>query len=57
MLLKALKEEKVIVSFRKKHINKVSMYIETASVVKWSEFLAAGPEVAVSIPGTTRFSE
>jgi hypothetical protein len=29
----------------------------TASVVKWSEFLAANPEVTGSIPGATRFSE
>jgi hypothetical protein len=31
--------------------------LETASVVSWSEFLATGPEVPGSIPGTTRFSE
>jgi hypothetical protein len=29
----------------------------TASVVIWSEFLAANPEVAGSIPGATTFSE
>jgi hypothetical protein len=29
----------------------------TASVVWWSEFLAANPEVPGSIPGDTRFSE
>jgi hypothetical protein len=29
----------------------------TASVVKWSEFLATDPEVPDSIPGATRFSE
>jgi hypothetical protein len=28
-----------------------------ASVVKWSEFLAADPEVGGSIPSATRFSE
>jgi hypothetical protein len=27
----------------------------TASVVKWSEFVATDPEVPGSIPGTTRF--
>jgi hypothetical protein len=26
-------------------------------VVKWSEFLAANPEVSISIPGAIRFSE
>jgi hypothetical protein len=26
-----------------------------ASVVKWSEFLTANPQVPGSIPGTTRF--
>jgi hypothetical protein len=31
--------------------------ILTASVVKWSEFLATDPEVSGSIPGATRFSE
>jgi hypothetical protein len=30
---------------------------QTASVVYWSEFLAAKPEVPGSIPGATRFSE
>jgi hypothetical protein len=29
----------------------------TASVVWWSEFLAADPKVSGSIPGATRFSE
>jgi hypothetical protein len=29
----------------------------TASVVLWSEFLAANPEVPGSIPSPTRFSE
>jgi hypothetical protein len=29
----------------------------TASVVWWSEFLAANPEVLDSIPGATRFYE
>jgi hypothetical protein len=29
----------------------------TASVVWWSEFLAANPKVPSSIPGDTRFSE
>jgi hypothetical protein len=29
----------------------------TASVVWWSEFLSADPEVPGSIPGATRFSE
>jgi hypothetical protein len=29
----------------------------TTSVVYWSEFLAADPEVPSSIPGATRFSE
>ena len=29
----------------------------TASVVKWSEFLATDTEVSGSIPGATRFSE
>jgi hypothetical protein len=29
----------------------------TASVVSWSHFLAAGPEVSGSIPGAARFSE
>jgi hypothetical protein len=29
----------------------------TASVIKWSEFLAADPEVPGSIPGATRFSD
>jgi hypothetical protein len=28
-----------------------------ASVVQWSEFLATDPEVPVSIPGATTFSE
>jgi hypothetical protein len=32
-------------------------YLGTASVIKWSEFLAANPEVPGSIPGDTRFSE
>jgi hypothetical protein len=31
--------------------------LETASVVYWSKFLAANPEVPGSIPGDTRFSE
>ena len=31
--------------------------METASVVKWSEFLATDTEVSGSIPGATRFSE
>jgi hypothetical protein len=31
--------------------------MSTASVVQWSEFLAATPEVPGSIPGATRFSE
>jgi hypothetical protein len=30
---------------------------DTVSVVWWSEFLAANPEVPASIPGATRFSE
>jgi hypothetical protein len=29
----------------------------TASVIKWSEFLPANPEVPGSIPSATRFSE
>jgi hypothetical protein len=29
----------------------------TASVVQWSEFLVANPEVPGTIPGATRFSE
>jgi hypothetical protein len=32
-------------------------FLATASVVYWSEFLAADPEVFGSIPGYTRFSE
>jgi hypothetical protein len=31
--------------------------VQTASVVYWSEFLAADPEVLGSIPGATRLSE
>jgi hypothetical protein len=34
-----------------------TVIIMTASVVYWSEFLAADPEVPFSIPGPTRFSE
>jgi hypothetical protein len=30
---------------------------KTASVVKWSEFLATDPEVPGSIPSSTRYSE
>jgi hypothetical protein len=33
------------------------LYEGTTFVVKWSEFLAADPEVPGSILGTTRFSE
>jgi hypothetical protein len=33
------------------------MLFRTASVVWWSEFLAANIEVPGSIPGATRFSE
>jgi hypothetical protein len=33
------------------------LHSETASVVYWSEFLAANPEVLGSIHGTARFSE
>jgi hypothetical protein len=29
----------------------------TASMVKWSEFLATNPEVPVSIPDATSFSD
>jgi hypothetical protein len=36
---------------------KSHIVIETASVVLWSEFLAANPEVPSSIPDATRFSE
>jgi hypothetical protein len=39
-------------NFRNLHGNNM-----TASVVKWSDFLAADPEVPVSIPGAARFSE
>jgi hypothetical protein len=31
--------------------------VPTASVVQWSDFLAANPEVLCSIPGAARFSE
>jgi hypothetical protein len=31
--------------------------LSTASVVKWSEFLATDPEVRGSFPGASRFSE
>jgi hypothetical protein len=34
-----------------------SSFIATASVVWWSEFLAADPEDPGSITGTTKFSE
>jgi hypothetical protein len=37
-------------------IGKSVVLIDT-SVVYWSEFLARDPEVPVSIPGITRFSE
>jgi hypothetical protein len=33
------------------------VYIQTAPVVYWSDFLAADPEVPGSIPGAARFSE
>jgi hypothetical protein len=33
------------------------LFALTASVVYWSEFLAANPEVLGLIPGATRFSE
>jgi hypothetical protein len=33
------------------------LIFSTASVVKWSEFLATDPEVPVSIPGAATFSE
>jgi hypothetical protein len=39
------------------HIFHSSMVRWTASVVEWSEFLAANPEVLGSIPGAARFSE
>jgi hypothetical protein len=31
--------------------------LKTASMVYWSEFLAADPEILASIPGATSFSE
>jgi hypothetical protein len=33
------------------------LMVKIISVVQWSEFLATDPEVPVSIPGATRFSE
>jgi hypothetical protein len=42
-------DNSIIFSFR--------CYIETTSVVQWSDFIAADPEVPGSIPGATRFSE
>jgi hypothetical protein len=35
----------------------VYIFVWTASVVWWSEFLAANPEIPDSIPGATRFSK
>jgi hypothetical protein len=32
------------------------LFFMTASVLKWSEFMAADPEVPGSIPSATRFS-
>jgi hypothetical protein len=35
----------------------ICLLLRTASVVKWSEFMATDPEVPGSIPDATRFSE
>jgi hypothetical protein len=35
----------------------LTCYVQTASVVSWSEFLVRDPEVPGSIPGTIGFSE
>jgi hypothetical protein len=39
------------------HFSESVPFKVTASVVWWSEFLAANPEVPRSIPGATKFSE
>jgi hypothetical protein len=36
---------------------KLDLFLMTASVILWSEFLATDPEVPGSILGATRFSE
>jgi hypothetical protein len=38
-------------------IEKMTVAYLTASVVQWSDFLAADSEVSGSIPGPARFSE
>jgi hypothetical protein len=46
-----------MVSFIGNNFFEMLNHILTASVVKWSEFLATDPEVPGSILGPTRFSE
>jgi hypothetical protein len=44
-------------SLPKLYVYKLLIFPLTASVVLWSEFLAADPEVPGLTPGPTRFSE
>jgi hypothetical protein len=50
-------EYNVNINFTFTTSNHLHLFILTASVVWWSEFLAANVEVSGSISGATRFSE
>jgi hypothetical protein len=51
------RSHKAAVQLKARTVLSLVASIDTASVVQWSEFLAANPELPGSIPDATRFSE